>query len=287
MKERYSNMKIRFTIEHTAIDVQNMVSGQITRNIPAHSHGSNCYEIHYISAGYGKLCANGIDYDICPNSLFVTGPHITHSQTPLPRDPMNEYCIYLKLRNPDYNPKTSPIISAFCAVHFWFGQDTQNILEILQRLFTELEKEATGYQIQTQALLSQILICLVRNYEKVRERSQKSREPQVDTKSILIEEYFLYEYQSLSLETLAGRLGLSIRQTQRLLQEYYGKNFQQKKTEARMSAAVLLLEDEKQSIASVAELLGYSSAEHFSFEFHKYYHTSPRDYRKNLKSRTS
>ena len=65
------------------------------------------------------------------------------------------------------------------------------------------------------------------------------------------------------LEELAVKLGLGTRQTERLLQKHYGKTFLQKKTEARMSAAAILLTDSSRSITSVAEALGYSSIEHF------------------------
>ena len=103
-----------------------------------------------------------------------------------------------------------------------------------------------------------------------------------ESKSIIIDEYFLYEYQSLSLDTLANKLRLSTRQTQRLLMDYYGKTFQQKKTEARMSVAAILLSDHTRSITSIAEDLGYSSIEHFSSAFRGFYHISPREYRKQL-----
>lgn len=73
---------------------------------------------------------------------------------------------------------------------------------------------------------------------------------------------------------------MSPRQTQRLLMEFYGKSFQEKKAEARMSAAAILLSDPSKTIASIAEALGYSSAEHFSSAFRKYYHKSPRQYRR-------
>ena len=66
--------------------------------------------------------------------------------------------------------------------------------------------------------------------------------------------------------------------------EYYGKTFQQKKAEARMSAAAILLSDKSRSIASIAEALRYSSGEHFSSAFRKYYNTNPREYRKLLQS---
>ena len=47
-----------------------------------------------------------------------------------------------------------------------------------------------------------------------------------------------------------------------------------------MSAAALLLSDPRKKIAEIAESLGYSSAEHFSSTFRRYYNLSPRDYRK-------
>lgn len=280
MKIHYPNTNIQFTMESARVEVQNLIFERLTRIIPAHSHGSGCYEIHYISSGYGKLKASGADYDIRPNTLYVTGPHVEHAQTPLLADPMEEYCVYLKLRSGSLSSGKSPVLNLFTGTPFWFGQDTQQISDVILRLFWELEHRYTGYKNQAEALLSQIIVCLVRNYEQHKNVSGGMTVPPAKAKPILIEEYFLYEYQSLSLKTLAGRLGLGARQTQRLLLEYYGKTFQQKKAEARMSAAAILLEDRERSITSVANLLGYSSLEHFSSAFRNYYHMSPREYRK-------
>ena len=66
------------------------------------------------------------------------------------------------------------------------------------------------------------------------------------------------------------------------MKEYYGKTFQEKKAEARMSAAAILLEDKERSITSIANLLGYSSVEHFSSAFRNFYHVSPRQYRQKV-----
>lgn len=153
----------------------------------------------------------------------------------------------------------------------------------MKQLFDELEHCYTGYQNQVKLLLSQLLIYLVRNYEQHQiSQTSFSRNNITESKSIIIEEYFLYEYQSLSLDTLADKLKLSTRQTQRLLMEYYGKSFQQKKTEARMSVAAILLSDKTRSITSIAEDLGYSSIEHFSSAFKNFYQINPREYRKQL-----
>lgn len=284
MKTLYTDLDIAFCIENNSVHALNIVFERFTRTIPSHSHGNGCYEIHYIPFGCGKLIADGQYYDISPNTLYVTGPHIAHAQTPLQSDPMQEYCIYLKIRSSSQNQQKSPVIKAFTSLPFWIGKDVQGIHTLMKQLFDELEHRYTGYQTQVQLLLSQLLIATVRNYEgrPVCQTPFTSHDA-AESKSIIIEEYFLYEYQSLSLHTLADRLNLSTRQTQRLLLEYYGKSFQQKKAEARMSVAAILLSDTARSISSIAEDLGYSSPEHFSSAFRTFYQISPREYRRLMR----
>ena len=283
MKTSYSDMDIQFLLDGTPIHVLNIIFERFSRAIPSHSHGSRCYELHYIPFGYGKLRAGGKNYEIVPNTLYVTGPHVEHAQTPLMSDPMQEYCIYVKLQSSQHSHKTSTVLDSFTATDFWIGTDTQGIHSLFRQLFWELEHQYTGYRIQVELLLSQILICMVRNYEQKKDLSSyPAPNLQANKTSVIIEEYFLYEYQNLSLDILADRLKLSTRQTQRLLKEYYGKTFQEKKAEARMSAAAILLEDKERSITSIANLLGYSSVEHFSSAFRSFYHVSPRQYRQKV-----
>lgn len=281
MKTQYTNTDLRFSLDGISIHTLNIIFERFTRVIPSHSHGNGCYEIHYIPAGYGRLKADGTYYDISPNTLFVTGPHVEHAQSPLLSDPMQEYCIYFRLPGSSRTKKASPLMEAFLSTRFWIGQDGQGIHYLMKQLFDELEHQYTGYQNQVELLLSQLVICMVRNYEREKKPEFAFADNDLyNNKSMIIEEYFLYEYRTLSLDTLAGRLKLSTRQTQRLLQDYYGKTFQQKKTEARMSAASILLGEKNRSISSIAEELGYSSAEHFSSAFKKYYQISPGLYRK-------
>lgn len=283
MKTLYTDMDIQFTLEGRRYYALNIIFERFTRTIPSHSHGNGCYEIHYIPYGYGKAFVNGQYYDITPNTLYVTGPHVEHAQSPIPEDPMQEYCIYLKKGK---TAKVAPALSCldlFEITPFWIGQDNQGIHGIMKDIFFELEHQYTGYMSQVELLLQQLLIHLVRNYEYKKSSGQHfSHSNLMDSKSVIIEEYFLYEYRQLSLEDLAARLRLSPRQTQRLLLEFYGKTFQQKKAQARMSAAAILLAEPSRSITSIADALGYSSAEHFSTAFRRFYHVSPREYRKKL-----
>ena len=97
---------------------------------------------------------------------------------------------------------------------------------------------------------------------------------------LVMDEMFLYEYKEICLESLAERLGFSARQTQRFIQKSYGKSFSEKKLEARMLAAVTMLSHTNMKITDISENLGYSSVEHFSNAFSKYYGKSPREYRR-------
>lgn len=285
MKILYADTNLHFTLEDASVQALNIVFERFTRTIPSHSHGNGCYEIHYIPFGEGKLKANNGYYDILPGTLFVTGPHVDHAQTPIPSNPMQEYCVYFKIRRSPHPQRPAPVINAFLSTPFWIGKDTQKVHEIMKQLFDELANRYTGFQTQAELLLSQLLIAMARSYEQHPVSQAHSPANRLtDTKSVIIEEYFLYEYASLSLNALAGRLNLSPRQTQRLLSEFYGKSFQEKKAEARMSAAAILLADQARTITSIAEELGYSSAEHFSSAFRKYYHTSPRQYRRQAET---
>lgn len=287
MKIAYSDIDTHFTIDGVSIRSTNIVFEELTTAIPSHSHGNGCYEIHYISAGQGRLLANGQYYDITPNTLYVTGPHVEHAQSSFSDAPMQEYCVYLQLKQTK-GKTLSPLMNAFCSAPFWIGQDTQDIFTLMRQLFAELSHRGIGWQNQVRLLLSQLVIYMVRNYQRdIGSQFQTAGQNTPDSrsithKSIIIEKYFLFEYQNLSLKELARRLSLSPRQTQRLLMNYYNKSFQEKKAEARMSAAAILLGDKKRSITSVADALGYSSLEQFSNAFRKYYGTSPRDYRKTM-----
>lgn len=288
MLTRLDHFDLHFTLGEYDFRVSNIVLERFERSIPLHSHSKNSYEIHYIPFGYGKATIDGNSYEIVPNTLFVTGPFVEHAQFPYPQDPMYEYCIYLKAgHGTNTCPSASEKILAktFLQTAFWFGQDIQEIHALMQQLFFELEHHYVGYSILAEILLKQLVIKMVRNYE-----GQAALSPHVDVqnltdnKYLIIEESFLYEYRTLTLEQLSSRLGLSTRQTERLLKEHYGQTFLQKKTQARMSAAATLLQNPNLSITRIAEDTGYSCIEHFSASFKRYYGQNASLYRKGLSS---
>ncbi|WP_394925884.1 AraC family transcriptional regulator [uncultured Robinsoniella sp.] len=289
MRTVYTDLNIKFSIEDTTFHVLNIVFERFLRSMPKHSHGSNSYELHYIPYGHGKVNIDNTLYDVEPNTLYMTGPHVEHEQIPIKDDPMTEYCIYFKINKTPSSSFRSPGISdsiteQFQKTKFWFGKDSQDLYHLMQQIFYELENKYTGYITQVETLLQQCIVKVVRNYENKKEESRAHFSPSnlVDSKYLIVEECFLYDYESITLENLAIRLGLSTRQTERFLKDYYGKTFSQKKSEAKMSMAKILLSDESLSISEVARRLNYSSVEHFSYAFKQFYGITARQYRKNL-----
>lgn len=152
MQIDYTDVNISFSLEGTAIQATNFSLDYFSQAVPSHSHGAGCYEIHYIPRGCGTLCSNGITYEITPNTLYVTGPHIEHSQIPLPENPMQEYCIYFRLQKPSRQDSPSPVTDAFLRTNFWFGRDRYGIHALLKQLFEEFEQRNTGYLLSVRLL---------------------------------------------------------------------------------------------------------------------------------------
>ena len=67
-----------FFLEDASIYTMNILLASIESPLPAHSHGSGCYEIHYIPTGYGTLQVHGRTYSLSPGTLY-------HAQEEFPR----------------------------------------------------------------------------------------------------------------------------------------------------------------------------------------------------------
>lgn len=285
MRQVYTDLNITFMVEHTTFHVLNIAFEKFLKPMPKHSHGTGSYELHYIPYGHGKVSINNQIFDITPNTLYMTGPHVEHEQIPIKNDPMAEYCIYFKIAKTDNTSShhLESISSKFQQVPFWFGQDSQEFYPLMQQLFFELDHAYTGYMIQVESLLQQCVVKAVRNYENRRQSKLRFAPSNLgDSKYIVVEESFLYEYETITLEKLSTRLGLSERQTERFLKECYGKTFLQKKADAKMSMAKLYLSDKTMNISDIATQLNYSSVQHFSYAFKQYYGVTATTYRKKL-----
>ena len=115
-----------------------------------------------------------------------------------------------------------------------------------------------------ETLLRQVIILLTRMYGKETSPLPARASVPVVTRAGLmpiIEDAFFYRHQTLTLGQLASLLNLSVRQTQRLLQQNFGKTFSQKLTEARMAAASQYLLTTELSVTEITGLAGQDGME--------------------------
>ena len=280
-----NSLNFTFPLEHVSFQVSMVSTGRMVRSIPAHAHGRGCYEIHYIRHGSGTVVIDGVPRRVGQNTLYTTGPSILHEQIPDPSDPMVESCIYLRVF-PDFEKmERTSFLTPFLEQAFWMGQDTQQVLPLFDTIFQELEQKKPGYRPLLSALFQQLIGCIARNYlepeayQPVPENGFEDASGD-SSLSLIVEEAFLYEYRTITLERLARRIHLSPRQTERLIRQYYNSTFLKKRTEARIGAASVLLKTTELPVGEIAEMTGYSSSEHFSYAFKTYTGMSAREFRR-------
>ena len=271
------NLNITFSIGQYQIHILKFTYECQTWNTPSHMHSSNSYEIHYIPKGKGTL----ISY------LYTTGPHVEHQQYSDSDDPTFEYCIYLEIAESHSSShkgtaRQKHIMDTFLRYPFWYGKDCADLPVTLEQIHTEFSNPGPAASIMLQALFMQFLVKILRNYEPATNAAITYIPIPLIKAYILIEDSFLLEYNTITLEELANRLGLSTRQTRRILFDQYGQNFLQKRTEARMCAAVTLLKENKYSLSEIASKLGYSCPNHFHTAFKKYYHMTATEYKRTV-----
>lgn len=278
------NLNITFSIGKYMITILKFTYECQTWNTPSHSHSSNSYELHYIPQGRGTLISNQKSYSLYPNVLYTTGPHIEHQQYPDPDDPTYEYCIYLRIEETHVKQRKKStdrenIMDLFLNYPFWYGTDHADLPVTLEQINQEIFDPKPAAALMLEALFIQFMVKVLRNYKPASKAAITSIPIPLIKAYILIEDSFLLEYDTITLEELSQRLGLSTRQTSRILFNRYGQNFIQKRTEARMAAAATFLKEGRLSVSEIASRLGYSCPNHFHAAFKKYYHMTATEYK--------
>lgn len=291
-----SNMDIKLELEHMLLNVLYVKFGYFVCSIPPHSHSRGSYELHYIPIGYGKLIAGGHSYSITPGTLFITGPDVVHEQIPDEYDPMAEYCIFFEVQCEETHPapikkivrKETMLTDWLLATPFWIGVDKENMMEMFEMLANELNGQRAGYYHSAKNILEMIIIRFIRQYSVENAEPQSAPQKTLgDNRLLIIENSFLYQFQTITLKQLADRLGLSVRQTERTVRKQYGQSFQQKKMQARMDAASRLLVSTDLAIHMIADQVGFPSAERFSNAFKRYFGITASRYRNVAKEGNS
>lgn len=202
--------------------------GIFNEDMAGHSHSKNSYELHYIIDGEGVLKTDNKSYTLSKGDFFVTGPNIYHQQSTNKKKPLKEIFIYLQT---DGQKTNDILVSTFLSTHFCFSKE-YGLQSLFENILNENDEKKFGYESAVGAVMQLLLTHITRIYAPHFNDIPSINQNLNDRRFLIIEKAFIENPENITLSELAEEIGLCERQTQRLLQKYYGKSFKEKKTES-------------------------------------------------------
>lgn len=255
-----------------------------TTHINTHCHSS--YELHLIPYGSGIVYVNGKTFSIGKDTLYLTGPDVYHEQIVVPEDPMEEYCINFELtggtnrRRNNLHEDIDIIPDIIRKTKFWLGKDTHGCCDLFDKIMREMDNKYLGYCTSIQNYLTQIFINISRNFSgNIRSGCSLPIKDKNALRRIIIDKYFNEVDKKLSINDLSEKVGLSVRQLNRIMLEYYNMSFNDKLEKTRMMVASDLLKNTTLSIKEISERVGIGDPSYFSRVFKKFWGCAPSRFR--------
>lgn len=240
---------------------------------PLHYHSKDSIEIHYIKYGKGTAIINENIYEVEKGYFYVTGALVTHGQIPAENEAIEKYSLYFYF---DTSKCKNENILKIVRTPVFIDKTKTNIEPYLELIEEEFKTKNFGYKEMIIQAIKALMLNIIRNYSL---HLSSFGNKKIKNNLFEIEQIISKECSTISLSELAKRLYMSERDLQRYLAKNFNKNFNTLKLEARMFNAVNQLLYTDKSILEIAESLGYSSCEHFSYAFKKYYGIPPLKYR--------
>lgn len=219
---------IEFEWNKTRFSLIAVGGGTLYKDIAFHSHSANSYELHFILSGKGSLITKEKEYPLCASSFFLTGPNFYHAQKSDANDPVQD--IYIYLQKTSQTKQKNIFSDTFLNQNFFFANSFDSTAA--QQIFSEYKGKKADYKSAVSGLLCLLLTQITRLYLPESFREVSDSDNLYDRRFLIIENAFLYD-KNITLSSLSEKIGLCPRQTQRLLNKYYGQSFRQKLRESK------------------------------------------------------
>ena len=256
-------MILSFNYNGCRIQLFKIFSDTLDSVVQMHSHAKNGYEIHYIARGKGVLETEKDRYDIKKDSLYVTGSNVLHKQL---------------------SSKDAPAIRFFASKFFWIGKCSPQLRRIFNQLVSENSKTGLWRESILSALTLQMITEMTRLYYPDNASSLLPPEDcdLNENRSWILDTLLLEDCSDVTLNDFARGMGVSPRQAERIIKDYYGSSFRKLRYESKMAMAASLLESENITINECAAKCGYTSLSSFAAAFRRKFNISPNEYKKSI-----
>lgn len=164
---------------------------------------------------------------------------------------------------------------------FFMVPPSRDIRSILQHLFAEFVKKDTYSGTLFNNYLQIFYANIIRSTQSTYRFYANQEKTSARMLMPAILEYITCNYHSITLELLAAHFHYESAYLSKLIKASTGKNYSTIITELKVKEAAELLLTSDMQIEEIAEVVGYNSADHFSYSFKKITGTAPRAYRKS------
>jgi len=172
---------------------------------------------------------------------------------------------------------SDPPICFFKDAPYYILKDTEEIYWLLKRMIAELDGNRGSAQISTNLLFWELMLQIVRIIEEQRLGNSDPQRAYVRSAIHFINKSY---HRDIKVEDIAKRVGLNRSYFHRIFKEYVGVTPVEYLTRVRINRAKDLLIKTNLSMNEVAQNIGISSQQYFTYLFKKETGMSPAKFRK-------
>ncbi|MBK0347109.1 helix-turn-helix domain-containing protein [Aerococcaceae bacterium zg-ZJ1578] len=282
---------IRFPKEAFFTDNQKIFVNQHNRFAPMIEHLHDFIEMTYVYAGSCTQVIHGETVILPQGSLCVLDKDVPHSIYPLGEE---DILINILINEETFSSlflfqlqNEASLISNFLADAFnkqashdqYMIFDT-NLSEHFHQQIQLFLAEYWSYQNKRETFLDHYMQLILMELIRIFRTNNLSmhRDATFDYGKILT---FIDEnHQNLKLQDLSKVFGYNSNYLSNMLKKYIGKSFQEILLEKRLLIASDLLRNTNFSIDTIASEAGFNNTSYFFRQFKKYYHCTPKEFRK-------
>jgi len=240
---------------------------QLASGYTVRDHIHSFYEAHIVLDG-AAMYTTGTPQPLIPGSALLHGPHSPHTwQTE------NETCLRLL-----FWFTLEPVVLPPADIKWPVWPD---LLWETALLLRDVEAADPGWQ---QRATARIVLVLSRLLSLANWPDEGGFAEETEPTLVEMVEQFFHDNLTapLGLEDIADHMGISIRSLCRQFQQLAGTTVMERLLTLRMERAAVLLTGNSEKLSVIAEQVGIPEQSYFCRCFRRYYHVSPKEYRKQM-----
>lgn len=240
-------------------------------------HHHDDYEIYFLVSGNRKYFIQNTIYTLSPNQIVIFKPNVPHQVTVNLNIPYERHLLYVtpQLFSEVFN--NNPFLEQIVNKQFFnlSSDNFERTLNFISKINDEFKTDDIYSISNIKNILSELLIFI--------ERHNDTSNITIDKSDLRIQNainYILDHYsEPITLADCAKIASMNYHSFSKAFQKNTAVGFKEFLTRLRIDKGCELLETTNYSITKIAELVGFSTDNHFSTTFKSLHNITPKEYR--------